>query len=72
MYKGIMFGIAGVILVLGTICILGKHLIRRFEDIMNKPLGQSPELSEAKTKFLGVALVVFSGILFFMARKIGF
>ncbi|HNX81743.1 MAG TPA: hypothetical protein PKL77_06310 [Candidatus Omnitrophota bacterium] len=72
MYKSILMMFAGVILVLGFLLLLGKSALKKIEDIMNKPLVKAQDISETKTKFLGLALIVFSCILFYMSKRLGF
>jgi hypothetical protein len=57
--------------ILGLLFLVDKKTLKRLEDTMNKPIGKSATVSESSSRLLGAALIIFAGVMFYLAFSLG-
>ncbi|MDD5432128.1 MAG: hypothetical protein PHO70_03975 [Candidatus Omnitrophica bacterium] len=66
----ILMGFAIITLILGLLFIGGQDVLKKLSDGMNKIVIEFKAPSEKESKFVGVFLIVFSIVLFFVASRL--
>lgn len=67
---GILLIIAAVSLILGVLFLTNAKSLDNLSNLMNKVIIKSGNINEKQSKILGVFLIIFAVILFFIAMKL--